>query len=160
MAKIAFQKSKRRRRSNAVAKGFEGRERLRRRMLALPQATKNEIRVAIRKKSDELVLMMKRLAPKDDGDLIEAIHWTPGARGADDPTMATTVRAGNKRVRYAHLVEFGSRPHVQGGRFKGTMHPGYAPQPFFFPAYRALRKRIRSAIRLATRRAIAASRRG
>lgn len=36
---------------------------------------------------------------------------------------------------HAHLVEFGTAPHVLGGRFEGAMHPGTAPQPFARPAW-------------------------
>lgn len=34
---------------------------------------------------------------------------------------------------YAHLVEFGVRPHYQPKRKR--MHPGFAPEPFIRPAY-------------------------
>lgn len=42
---------------------------------------------------------------------------------------------------YAHLVEYGTKPHsvgkgskVKGGKQKGTKHPGARPKPFFRPA--------------------------
>lgn len=38
---------------------------------------------------------------------------------------------------HAHLVEFGTAPHINGGRFKGTKHPGTAPKPFARPAWDA-----------------------
>lgn len=37
--------------------------------------------------------------------------------------------------RHGHLVEFGTAPHMNGGVFAGTMHPGTAPQPFMRPAW-------------------------
>lgn len=36
---------------------------------------------------------------------------------------------------HAHLVEFGTAPHTNGGQFAGTDHPGTAPQPFARPAW-------------------------
>nr|WP_301538897.1 HK97-gp10 family putative phage morphogenesis protein [Pseudogemmobacter hezensis] len=36
---------------------------------------------------------------------------------------------------HAHLVEFGTAPHINGGKFAGTKHPGTAPQPFARPAW-------------------------
>lgn len=40
-----------------------------------------------------------------------------------------------KGGRHAHLVEFGTKPHANGGKFAGTMHPGTRPQPFMRPAW-------------------------
>jgi HK97 gp10 family phage protein len=37
----------------------------------------------------------------------------------------------------AHLVEFGTAPHINAGKFAGTKHPGTAPQPFARPAWDA-----------------------
>ena len=63
----------------------------------------------------------------------------------------TTIRPGKKGVRYAHLVEFGTRTHPQpkkGKKSKGPMfisqtgklywnviHPGAKPHPFMRPAF-------------------------
>lgn len=38
---------------------------------------------------------------------------------------------------HAHLVEFGTAPHINGGLFAGSQHPGTAPQPFARPAWDA-----------------------
>jgi len=53
-----------------------------------------------------------------------------------------TVRGELYPRAYAHLVEFGTRPHQVGkgsrlskGRSSGGSHPGTAPQPFLRPAY-------------------------
>lgn len=37
--------------------------------------------------------------------------------------------------RHGHLVEFGTKPHINQGQFPGTQHPGTAPQPFMRPAW-------------------------
>lgn len=39
--------------------------------------------------------------------------------------------------RHGHLVEFGTAPHINGGMFKGSKHPGSKPQPFMRPAWDA-----------------------
>lgn len=57
------------------------------------------------------------------------------AKGSQPPVMmfvGPTVKAP-----HAHLVEFGTRPHINGGRFAGSQHPGTAPQPFARPAWDA-----------------------
>tara|TARA_R110000868_G_scaffold25149_3_gene98218 strand:+ start:2306 stop:2806 length:501 start_codon:yes stop_codon:yes gene_type:complete len=43
----------------------------------------------------------------------------------------------NVAGRHAHLVEFGTGPHINGGTFAGSQHPGTAPQPFMRPAWDA-----------------------
>lgn len=57
---------------------------------------------------------------------------------------------------YAHLVEFGTRPHAvgRGSRLKGVlgtqtgrMHPGAKPKPFIRPAYEAKKFAAVQAIR-------------
>jgi len=131
------------------------RERLKRRFDRLPGLTKQYVFDALQLGADEIVAMQKRLAPVDDGDLQDAIHWEVARRSSE--IRALRIRAGNGRVRYAHLVEFGVAPHRVGGRFKGAMHPGTQAQPFFFPAYRALKKRVRARIRRAFKKAVLAS---
>ncbi|MBU4529177.1 MAG: hypothetical protein KUA43_18040 [Hoeflea sp.] len=43
----------------------------------------------------------------------------------------------NPDYRLLHLLEFGTEPHVNAGRFAGTQHPGTTAQPFLTPAYEA-----------------------
>ena len=38
---------------------------------------------------------------------------------------------------YAKFVELGTRARINGGVYKGSMHPGTAPQPFLRPAFDA-----------------------
>lgn len=138
------------------------------------------MRQAIAQGADEIVAMQKRLAPvsprgthgNPSGMLRDSIVATWGgggaipkyaslragtgsARAAGD--LSITITAGNSAVRYAHLVEFGTAPHPQGGKFKGTEHPGTSPQPFFFPPYRALRRRVKARITRAMKKAIKTS---
>lgn len=57
------------------------------------------------------------------------------AKGTLPPVMmfvGPTVRAP-----HAHLVEFGTAPHINGGLFAGSQHPGTAPRPFARPAWDA-----------------------
>ena len=135
-----------------------GRERLKKRFKKLPPLAKEEARKGMQAGANEIVAMMKRLAPRgDSGNLVESIHWMwTKVRGAGG-LIGLKIRAFSAKVRYAHLVEFRTAPHKQGGRFKGTMHPGTKPQPFFYPSYRALKKRYLNLQRRDFRKAIAAS---
>lgn len=150
-----------------------GADSLKRKMRAFPLRARREISKAMEQSAEEIVKLAKSLAPVDDGTLQMSIGWTWGnapkgsmvlgkvrqeGRGAGN--LVITIFAGGGDAFYAKWVEFGTTAHVQGGRFAGTKHPGTAAQPFFYPAYRALRKRAKSrtsrAIRSAAR-SIAAS---
>jgi HK97 gp10 family phage protein len=150
----------------------EGRARLLAKMRALPTEVRSAIKQALAEGADEITGMQKRLAPvsatgshgNPPGALRDSIVQTwggarerysslAGSAGAGDPDLTVRISAGNSKVRYAHLVEFGTAPHINGGKFKGTQHPGTPAQPFFYPAYRALRKRVKSRISRATNKA-------
>lgn len=100
--------------------------------------------------------MMQNLVPVDDGELMESIGWTWGTAPkysqrigtvkSNDGKLTITIYAGNSKVRYAHLVEFGSAPHVNGGMFPGTFNPGAKAQPFFYVSWRAKRRSARARV--------------
>ena len=140
---------------------------LRKKVRQMPEAAKAEIVAAMEAGAAEVVALAKSLAPVDDGDLRESIGWTWGdppkgaiviaksrpMRSAGD--MRITIYAGNDKAFYARWVEFGTAPHsVEEGadrsskrkRAGGRMHPGARATPFFFPAYRATRKRLKSRV--------------
>jgi HK97 gp10 family phage protein len=144
---------------------------LNKKIAQLPRRIETAARRAMETGADELVEMMKRLVPKDSGDLRDSIGWTWGNAPAgakviaqSDPNergLRITVYAGSKKAYYAAWVEFGTAPHnvaTGGGNksFKGVAnaHPGGRAQPFFFPSYRSLRKRIQARIKRQTRAAM------
>ena len=120
------------------------------RFAAVPDAVRSEVKVALAKSADELVAMMKRLVPVDEGDLRDSIGWTWGAApkgtvkvggvDAGGKDLAVTVFAGGPGAYHAHLVEFGT---VKS-----------AAQPYFLPAWRALRTRIRRRIATAVSKGV------
>lgn len=141
-----------------MAPRFTNRARLLAKMAKLPAEVRSAVKQAIAQSADELTDTMKRLAPKDTGKLRDSITQTwgggkvahaslsGGAGATGDPDLTVTITAGNSGVRYAHLVEFGTAPHINGGKYAGTKHPGAKAQPFFFPAYRAQKRRIKGRI--------------
>lgn len=115
--------------------------------------------------AEEIVRLQKQLAPVDDGDLQMSITYTPP--GGTTPPYSqpggqqiaregqALITAGNTKVRYAHLVEYGTKSGwVNRGEYDGTIHPPLKPQPFFWPAWRALRRRSKSRITRAISKAI------
>lgn len=90
--------------------------------------------------ADELVQAARQLVPVDEGKLRDSIGWTWGDAPAGSisigsvannatGTMRITVYAGDSETFYARFIEFGTEKS--------------AANPFFFPAYRALRRRMR-----------------
>lgn len=117
-----------------MATKIEGLDKLKAKLARIPVETKREIKAALEKSADELVAMQGRLVPVDTGDLSDSIQSKPGRHD-----LAVEVSAGGGDAFYGHFVEF------------GTVNT--PAQPFFFPAYRALRRRIRGRITRATKKA-------
>jgi HK97 gp10 family phage protein len=147
-----------------------GLDALDRKLKRMPAVAKERIRKAMAEGADEIVAMMKSLVPVESGELRDSIGWTWGkkpkyaqaiavakSKMADELTL--TIFVGNARVRYAHLVEFATRAHINQGLFPGTQHPGTKAQPFFFVSWRALKRpvgnKIRRSIRAAARQVAA-----
>lgn len=126
--------------------GFRNKERLRRLLKNLPETMRAPIKTALAEAAAEIVATQKQLVPVDTGALRNSIVATPGDRDAPayaalrsrratkDPGLAVIISAGNRAVRYAHIVE--------------------AHQPFFNPAFRAHRREAAAKIRRASRKAI------
>ena len=168
-----------------MAMKFRGLKSLEAKLKKIPAEARSAIKQALAESADETVATMKNLAPVsktgshgwEPGMLRESIVATFGdgstpkyaaftaRKGrrrvkAADPDLSVTITAGNEDVRYAHLVEFGTAPHVNGGRFKGSQHPGTQAQPFFYPGYRANKKKAAARIKRAVKRGIQAAARG
>ena len=141
---------------------LKGLPELKAKLLRLKEHTAKDVAPAMAAAGDKVVEMMKRLAPVDDGTLRDSIGWTFGdaPKGAikvatiKEGLLRLTIFAGNEKAFYARFVEFGTAPHVQGGQFAGTQHPGNPAQPFFFVSYRAMKKEIKSIVRKAIQEAV------
>jgi HK97 gp10 family phage protein len=156
-----------------VAK-IKNRARLKVKLQYLPEEIKKQIRPAMEKGADQIVGLARQFAPRGaTGELVDSINWVYGdaprgsvSLGKNKPNegindMKITVFAGDEKAYYARWVEFGTRGGSKGGRTSllggrkiYRTHPGTAPQPFFYPAYRTFRKRVAQGIKSAVRRAI------
>lgn len=118
-------------------------QRLNRKLAALPDVAKAEIRPALEKSAQEIVALAKSLVPVDQGDLRDSIGWTWGTApkgsikigAVVSGDLTVTIFAGNSEAFYARWVEFGTQK--------------MRARPYFYPAYRALRKRSKSRIKRA-----------
>lgn len=146
-----------------MAVKIQGLNKLQRKLTKFPKIAENLVRQAMEQGAQEIVNMMQSFVPVDSGELMESIGWTWGTAPkysqrigsvkSNDGRLTITIYAGNSRVRYAHLVEFGVAPHIAGGMFKGAQIPAVKKQPFFFVSWRANRRRVRSRVARAINKA-------
>lgn len=126
----------------------EGLDKLRARFRALPKALQESARKTLEENAEEIVGMMRRLAPVESGALRNSINWTWGAAPAgsmtvgkvaesEDSEISITIYAGTRDkslgesdAYYARFQEFGTRK--------------MAANPFFFPSVRAHKARGRA----------------
>jgi hypothetical protein len=148
--------------------GFTNRDRLRRKMKAIPVEVRKAARLQLKANATELAETQKRFAETSrlTGELIDSIR----ARDVSDTTRMTwRVTAGNRKVPYAAWVEFGTaaKEASQGQLFKRqkgadrgkrrkdqAAHHATAAQPFFWPAYRLLIRRFRTRMTRAAKKAV------
>ena len=121
---------------------FEGLDRMNRRIDRIPVEVRRAMAENTLAGAEEVAALQRRYAPKDSGDLVNSIKVTPGGQRTPAysqpggsrlvPEHGAHITVGNTAVRYPHLLEYGTLK---------------APaQPFFWPAWRALRNRVKSRI--------------
>ena len=133
-----------------MASRIERREQMLAKLRKLPAAVRSEIKQAMAQSADEITAMQKRLVPVRTGALRDSIKQTwgnkpglssaglavGGAKGGD-PDLTVWFTAGGERDGwYARFVEFGT-----------------SAQPFFYPAWRASKRRAKARISRAITRA-------
>lgn len=104
---------------------------------------KNIMRSALRQGANAFKDAVKANIPVDSGALRRSVRVSTKAKGG---RVTASLRVGNKRAWYGHMVEFGTRAHqilpknakalaVAGMPVKSVDHPGAAPRPFMRPAF-------------------------
>lgn len=145
-----------------------GRDRLAAKLASIQGAPRKAIHDALQQSAQEITAAQKRLAPKKTGALANSIGYTFGVHkaananvrgvaaggGGADPDLSVTLHAGDAKAFYAAFIEFGTAGHVAGGKFAGTFIPPGPAQPYFYPAYRSLKRRTKSRISRATTKSI------
>lgn len=103
---------------------------------------KNVNRTGLRAGAAVLLEEVKQNIPVASGALRDSARITSRARGG---SVSVSVKVGNRQAWYAHLVEFGTRPHVitpktasalqfGGVTTKAVQHPGTRARPFMRPS--------------------------
>lgn len=130
---------------------MDGAARFMRKMALIPKDVIAAVRAAMEEGAEEIVALMKRLAPRDRGELVNSIGWTWGSAPKGAVAISTvgdggagvgviTIYAGGGSAFHAVFQEFGTK--------------NMTANPFFYPAYRALRSRVRSRITRAMKKAV------
>lgn len=158
----------------------QNRAKLVKRLAKIQGAPREAIHDALKQGAEEVTAMQKRLAPRKSGDLRNSIGYTFGtyrpensnvrgmtiALDGGDPDLTVTIHAGDAKAFYAAFVEFGTSAHeikpkrpggllnVYGRLLTSVSHPGATPQPFFFPGWRATRRRVKARISRATTKSV------
>lgn len=124
----------------------------------------NVMRSALRAGAAVYLAEVKQNIPVQQGYLRQSARIT--TRKSRDGQVSASVKVGNHLAFYAHMVEYGTRPHTIapkrsamqiGGQFvAGTVeHPGARPRPFMRPAadaqfsaaVAAVQKKVRDRLR-------------
>jgi len=135
----------------------EGLAALRQRFKRLPEAVRLAVRAEMELIAQQMVAQMRRLAPRDQGELAASIGWTWGAApdgaiaiaSVGDGEMRITIYAGNDRTKV-----FNSRGVAfQNAKLQEFGTKAMPASPFFFPVVRAQRRGARSRITRAATKA-------
>lgn len=131
---------------------IKNRARLIAKLKSLPIAIRAEIRKPMENGANELVQAQRAAAPVRTGALRDSINWVYGdapkgtissgrqTDGTPINDLKITVFAGNEKAYYARWIEFGT-----------ATTPA---QPYFYPIYRFMRKRIAAGIKRSAIKAI------
>lgn len=126
-------------------------DRFKRKLRRLPQVAKDEMRKGLEQSANEMVDLMKRMVPVDEGKLRDSIGWMWGAppegatvfaTAAGDAGLVITIYAGDRNtiVTNARGIEFQNAFIQEFGSQKMSANP------FFRPAWRINRKRAQGRI--------------
>lgn len=136
-----------------------GREALMRRLNELVPNAEEYLAEAKLEVVKEAANLISADAPHDTGDYMSEIK---GERQADNPNHAPVVGSKSKDPHAAavyapfiwRFLEFGTRAHVNKGKFAGTQHPGTPAQPHVFPTWRDYKPTAKKKINAAINRAV------
>ncbi len=106
---------------------------------------RNILRSALRAGANEFKDAIKANIPVVSGQLRKSVRVTTRSKGG---RVTASVKIGNKKTWYAHMVEFGTRAHkitpkdgkalrIAGYIVADADHPGARPRPYARPAFDA-----------------------
>lgn len=152
------------------------RARFKRKAKALKASQVPAAREAMLKGAAEVARLQKSLVHNLTGRTAKSIQYGLGdppkgakliggasAGDTSGSTVKVSIWAGDDEAYYVRWEEFGTKPSVKGetvtdakGRRRKARrtHPGTKPSPFFFPAWRALKRSVKTRISRAASKAL------
>lgn len=132
---------------------------LHRRFEAIPKRIIAAVTVPMEKYADQIVAMMKVLVPVDQGDLRDSIGWTWG--DAPKGSVKIGTMKGHSYGKIALTIYAGGPTTTVGarGQFNTALLQEFGTQnmpanPYFYVSWRANKRRVKSGITRAIRKAI------
>lgn len=127
--------------------------RLQQQLRRIPKEAKAEIRKALDTAADQIVATQKGFSPVEDGTLRNSIRHSPVSEATG--RLAVTIEAGGaattRPVREGQSATYDYALAKEFGTQDGPAHP------FFFPGYRANKKRAKARINRAIKKAAKAA---
>ncbi|MBN9335378.1 HK97-gp10 family putative phage morphogenesis protein [Devosia sp.] len=127
--------------------GDDDMARIRRRLMAIPDAIRAAMQPALDKSADEMVGMMKGLAPRDEGDLQASIQKEAGPHD-----LSRRIVAGGERT--TRPVRDGADAEYDYALAQELGTKEMPANPFFRPVVRSSRKKVRNRLKRAAAKAV------
>lgn len=125
---------------------ISGKERLQRKLSRLAPETRKELAGTLLAGARELIGDQQMLAPVDEGDLVSSIRMEPGRDELQIKVVAGGTPGTRKEIRKGSGVYTDTALAMEFGNQR------VPAQPFFFPPWRAHRKRMRRKIAAGVRK--------
>lgn len=129
----------------------QGLARFNRRWMAIPKAARVNVKAAMEDAANDIVEEMWSRAPFDEGDLAASIGWTWGEAPEGTLTIGTVGGTEYGALRITIFAGGGDAFHAW---FQELGTQNMPANPFFFPVWRARRKRVKGRISRAMSKAI------
>lgn len=127
--------------------GFSNRAALQRKLRAIPIEVRRAAKAQMKANADQLVETQKRFADSVFADPTGALQGTIRHQDTSTSTrISRRIFAGGPSAPYASYVEFGTKG--------GSAHPATQPKPYFWAAYRLLKRRMISRMTRSAKKAI------
>jgi hypothetical protein len=144
----------------------EGLGKLLRKMELIPKRAIKAAEQSLEQSADQIVAMMRRLVPKDQGALARSIGWTWGEAPKGSLVLGAVASGGGNERAYASLkitIYAGDATTIvknsHGGEFQNALIQEFGTKampanPYFFPSWRASKSRAKAKLTRDIRRAI------
>lgn len=130
---------------------LKGKEALFAKLIKLAPGVEKGMGDANLQSANEMADLARGYVPVKSGTLKASIRVEQGPRpggyyvkAGGAPTTKSVRSGSGTGFDYATAVEFGTKPHINAGEFKGSQNPGAKKESFFWVSYRLMKRRLKS----------------